>query len=281
MRVFVLGATGMLGSAVAKYLYGCGYDLTLTSRDRSTNILFRFIESNKIKCRVIPFDPVINDVRCGFLGGVDCVVNCIGVIKPAIESTGVVNTLKINSVFPHELAEWCYGNDVRCINITTDCVYSGAKGGYVETDRHDVDDLYGRSKSIGEETRFCMTIRTSIVGEEIHNNASLIEWAKTQKGKQVNGFTNHEWNGITTTQYAAVVDRILRDDLYGVGLFHVFSPHSVSKYEMLKLFNQRFNLGLDIKPVRAEVPINRTLGTIKPLNAKLLVPEFEDQVVVM
>lgn len=278
MKVLVLGCTGMLGSTVARYLSSVGHKVSVTCRHESFKLAIKWASTVDAATSIMVFNPVTQDIRNYPINQFDYVINCIGVIKPAVKKVGTVNTLLINGVFPHQLAEYSYGNAVGCINITTDCVYSGIKGGYVETDKHDADDLYGRSKSIGEDTEFGMTIRTSIVGEEIHNNTSLIEWAKSMKGQRVNGFTNHIWNGITTLQYAKVIDRIISDGFFGYGLFHVFSPNPVTKDEMLKLFNDRFNLGLDIDSMKAGVPIDRSLGTVKDLNRRLDVPEFAQQV---
>jgi dTDP-4-dehydrorhamnose reductase len=101
---------------------------------------------------------------------------------------------------------------------------------------HDCLDDYGKSKSLGEPTN-CMVIRTSIIGEEIHKNASLIAWAKTQKGKSVNGFLNHDWNGVTTLEYAKVCQQVIDKGLYEIGLHHVHSPQSVNKFELLQIIS--------------------------------------------
>jgi len=280
MKVLVLGATGMLGSTVTRYLVNAGYDVSVTCRHESFKLAVDWLSKLKRIPQIITFNPVTQDIRNCPVKGFNFVINCIGIIKPAIKTVGAAATIEINSVFPHKLAAWCYGNSVACINITTDCVYSGTQGGYVETDVHDADDLYGRSKSLGEETELGMTIRTSIVGEEIHNHASLIEWVKSMKGQKVNGFSKHWWNGITTTEYAKVVDKIMASGLFSVGLFHVFSPKDVSKYNMLKLFSDKFNLGLDVMwDNKAEC--DRTLRTMKDLNEKLQVLPFTDQVAEM
>ena len=122
-----------------------------------------------------------------------------------------------------------------------------------------------------------MVIRTSIIGEEIHNNASLIEWAKSQKGKQVNGFTNHRWNGVTTYQYAAICEQIIANNLYENGTHHVFS-NAMTKDHMLDCFNERFKLGLTINRVDAKEKCDRTMSTVKPLCAKLAIEPLEDQI---
>jgi dTDP-4-dehydrorhamnose reductase len=155
-------------------------------------------------------------------------------------------------------------------------VYSGRTGNYNESSTHDCLDAYGKSKSLGEPDN-CMVLRTSIIGEEIHKKISLIEWAKSQKGKTVSGFTNHLWNGITTQQYAIICQKIIEQNLYSKELYHVFSNH-ITKYDLLKLFNKRFDLDLNIEKKESEEIIDRTLSSLKDLNTKLMIPSIQDQI---
>jgi dTDP-4-dehydrorhamnose reductase len=205
----------------------------------------------------------------------DYVINCIGTIKPQMHKN-MADSIFINALLPHQLSGTCSRLGVKFITITSDCVYSGFKGKYSETDLHDALDAYGKSKSLGEPED-CMVIRTSIIGEEIHNNTSLIAWAKSQAGKKVSGFRDHLWNGVVTKQYASVCDQIISQGLYEMGTFHVHSD-SVTKYELLKLINARFDLGLQIAEVDSTNPINRTIATTKPLLAKLNIPTIKDQI---
>jgi dTDP-4-dehydrorhamnose reductase/intein/homing endonuclease len=158
------------------------------------------------------------------------------------------------------------------------CVFSGKEGKYTEESQHDALDDYGKSKSLGEHCqKFGMLIRTSIIGEEIHKNASLIEWIKSQKGKEINGFTNHLWNGITTKQYAKICSQIIDENLYEKGLFHVFSD-VVNKLELASFVNEKFDLGITIKPFETENPCDRTMSTVKDLNSKLTIPTIKEQI---
>jgi dTDP-4-dehydrorhamnose reductase len=163
------------------------------------------------------------------------------------------------------------------IHITTDCVFSGKDGSYDEESSHDCLDEYGKSKSLGESQNLCMTIRTSIIGDEIHKNASLIAWAKSMKDKEVKGFTNHFWNGITTRHYAEICEQIIQNNLYTEGLFHIHS-NSVSKFELLNLLNERYGLNLDIKEFRDKNTIDRTLSTKKQLLSKLNMKTIQQQI---
>lgn len=263
--ICVIGSTGMLGSAVGKYLISkYGEDnIVLTYRNEVVSY-----GKNKVY-----FNPLIQSLDD--LPEAEYYVNCIGVIKPFMMGN-LRDSIYINSIFPRDLSDWCNRKNSKLIQITTDCVFSGRDGKYTEKSTHDALDEYGKSKSLGEPSN-CMVIRTSIIGEEIHKKASLVEWAKSQKGKSVNGFTNHLWNGITTEQYGKIIGEIIDKDLYKPELYHVFS-NSITKFELLKLLNNKFKLDLTITPVQAEVFCDRTLSTIKDLNNKLNIPDLESQI---
>lgn len=268
--ILILGSTGLLGNAIASFFISRAekYDVVTTYRDPSVAFPGNSIYFDALSS---PLDGLPKDI--------DYVINCIGVIKPFM-SQSTENAIIINSLFPWRLSDWCSKNDTRLIHITTDCVFSGKKGKYVESDLHDALDAYGKSKSLGECTDSAMVLRTSIIGEEIHKNASLIAWAKSQKGKSVKGFMTHLWNGVTTGEYAKICDKIIRNDWYDPGLFHIFARDDVSKYEMLEMFSRKFDLGLDIE--KADPPAcDRTLRSEKGLCAKLEIPTVQEMIEVL
>jgi len=259
-KILILGGTGMLGNAVVRHFAKQdGYDVTATYRT----------EGLDIPCNNIRFD-VLRDAPEKLSDGYDYVLNCIGIIKPFM-AADIVSAIKINSIIPHILAEWCDSEQTRLIHITTDCVYSGNKGKYVESDLHDALDDYGKSKSLGECPNKAMVLRTSIIGEEIHKDASLIAWAKSQKGQTISGFSTHTWNGITTNYYAKICDAIIQNGYFENGLFHVFAEDDVTKLEMMHMFNKKFDLGMTIEE-KQPATCDRTLRTEKELNKKLCVP---------
>jgi len=265
MKIVILGSTGMLGSAVGKYF------LEKYSED-NVYLSYRNEEVSYGKNKFL-FD--LEQSKLKDIPNCDYIINCIGVIKPFIEKN-IPRSIQTNSMFPRILAEHCKAINCKLIHITTDCVFSGADGNYTEDSLHDCTDSYGKTKSLGEPIN-CMTIRTSIIGEELHKNVSLISWVNSQKGKEVNGFSNHLWNGITTKQYAKICSQIIDQALYQEGIYHVFS-NSVNKYELLCLLNERFNLDLKINKTVADSDINRTLSTVKELNSFLSIPSIEEQI---
>ena len=256
--ILVLGSGGMLGSAVCKYFTRKNYTV-------------RGLDKNDFNAAEPVFGFLENEIKNSGL-----VLNCVGIIRQVIEKFSTEDVLKINSVFPHNLAMLCRKLNVPLIHITTDCVYSGSKGKYTENDFFDADDLYGISKLSGEPKN-CMTLRTSIIGPEKQTAVSLMGWAFSMKDKTVNGFTNHYWNGVTTLYFAEIAEKIFREKLYKPGLFHLHSPGAVSKYELLKLFNTVFSLNLKINPVESPVFCNRTLESIYRLSEELAVKTIQTQ----
>lgn len=265
MKIVILGSTGMLGNTVGRYFLNQFGEDDIFLSYRNEKISFGknkfFFNTQSSNLWSIP--------EC------DYIINCIGVIKPFIDKDLIVS-IQTNSIFPRVLANHCSEINCRLIHITTDCVFSGTGDCYTEESPHDCDDIYGKSKSLGEPNN-CMILRTSIIGEEVHKNASLISWAKSQEGKEINGFTNHLWNGIVTKQYAKICNQIINEDLYQEDLFHVFS-NVINKYELLSLINDRFNLRLKIAPCVFSKTINRILSTTKNLNSKLQIPSIQCQI---
>lgn len=248
----------MLGYAVSEYFESKGYQIKKISRTE-----FDIAHDNHHKL----YDILESD---------DVVINCAGVIKPRIKDMTVEDVLRVNSIFPHNLAKVCTRLNLKCFHITTDCVYTGKEGNYTETDLFDADDLYGLSKN-GGDSADCMVLRTSIIGEENGQSRSLLEWAKSQKGNEVNGFTNHKWNGVTTLFLAEIIEKILTKDLYQKGVFHIHSPNTVTKYELLKIFNRVYDLQLKIKPVEAKEYCDRSLRSVKRLSNNLVNKTITEQ----
>lgn len=267
VKVLILGSTGMLGNAVYKHFSKLDtFEVYTTYRDSK----FKTNDDKNVYFNVLDYN---NDFET--LPKCDYYINCIGTIKPFMK-TNTIDSIYTNSIFPHKLANFCESKDIKVIHITTDCVFSGKDGNYDENSVHDCLDDYGKSKSLGEPNN-CMVLRTSIIGEEIHKNASLIEWAKSMKDKTVNGFTNHLWNGVTTSHYAELCEKIMLNNLYEKSLFHIHS-NVVDKYELLNMINKRFKLNLTINKAETDMSVNRSLSTVKSLNDKLNVKSLQKQI---
>ena len=245
MEVFVLGSTGMLGRYVTKYLEENNFVTHMISRDD--------MDISKVDEKEIED---ILELKEG-----DVVINCAGTIKPRVDELGELNALLVNSVFPHRLNNVCKKTRAHMIHITTDCVFSGKKGDYIESDEHDVTDIYGRTKSLGEPDDSTI-IRTSIIGEEKGQTRSLVEWIKSMEGEEVNGFTNHRWNGVTCLQLSKIIVEIINKGLWWSGVRHIHSPSWVDKAELVNMVNNTYNLNITVHPKDADEKVDRTLQSI-------------------
>ena len=263
--VTILGSTGMLGSAVSTYfLKNTNYKVYTSYRDKN----------KKLNEDSFAFDTALSNFED--IPESDYIINCIGVIKPMMENNHF-NSVYTNSIFPHLLSDSAEQSGAKLIHITTDCVFSGVLGNYSESSAHDCLDDYGKTKSLGEPDN-CMVLRTSIIGEEVYNKVSLIEWAKTMKDQQVNGFTNHYWNGMTTKEYAKTCHTIIENDFFEKGLFHIFSPNTVSKFDLLNIINNKFELNMKVNKFTTEQSCDRSLATNKNLNSKLDIRSIQNQI---
>lgn len=266
MNIAVLGSTGMLGSMVVKYLRERGFTVLEFSRKTGLDLENGADNWSIINRVVAPQKP-------------EYIINCMGAIKPTFSKNfNNTNQIYINALFPSILTTWAdcmtqWGEfDCKVIHITTDCVYDGADGCYVEDSPHNCTDEYGMSKSLGEP-KDCMVIRTSIIGPEWGGKSrSLVEWLISNQGGKVNGFTNHIWNGVTTLEYAKCLVTIIDNNLYKVGKFHIFS-NDIDKFNLLSLMNTEWGLGIEVNAAEADVPCNRTLRTSKNLNAILKIAD--------
>ncbi len=261
-KILVLGSSGMLGSMVYKYFKSKGFNIIGTERtDKKV--------ADKKSFDVIEF--IYNPNKFLYIKDFDYIINCIGIIKPYCKDDdmdGVLKAIQVNANFPHVLSNFVKDSNAKIIQIATDCVYSGSKGQYVESSFHDALDVYGKTKSLGEG-RFdnLLNIRCSIIGPELKNKLSLLEWFLARKeGEEVNGFINHYWNGITTLQFAQLCEKIISQnsfkELRKESYLHHFAPNEmVSKYELLKIFNEVFKSNVVVNKGKAPVSVDRTLKT--------------------
>jgi dTDP-4-dehydrorhamnose reductase len=181
------------------------------------------------------------------------VVNCVGIVKQRDAAKSPVPSITINALLPHRLAEAVANWGGRVIHFSTDCVFSGRKGRYREDDPSDAEDLYGRSKYLGEVSApNALTLRTSIIGRELAEHRSLLDWFLSQNGKKVPGFRRVIYSGITTNEMAEVVTRVIRDCPHLTGLYQVVSE-PISKYDLLVLIRDAYGLDLELEPSDREV----------------------------
>ncbi len=283
-RVAIISPTGMLGSMVYKVLKdSCQLILLYRNKDSLAALnkayggvgKHKVIEANLdiIYQQYIKNDGVSSQSNKLFSLEVDKIINCAGIIKPYANKDTAL-TFFINSALPQLLSNQY---KEKLIQITTDCVFSGKeKTLYNENSTHTSVDLYGLSKSLGEPKENSLVMRTSIIGPELLHFVSLISWLQRQK--EANGFTNHQWNGITTKQFGIICKELIEQPqkFPKTGLFHVFS-NDISKYNLLLLLKDKYNSKCKITPVESEA-IDRRLSTIFSFNSLLKIPSIETQI---
>jgi dTDP-4-dehydrorhamnose reductase len=266
-KVLVLGSTGMLGAMVVDtFSRDPGVDLAATVREKS--LLSRWgAFYPAVSWAALDAERSAEEEVASVVRGCSWVVNCIGVIKPYIRddrAAEVERAIRVNALFPHLLGRAAEKAGAKVLQIATDCVYSGAKGKYRESDPHDALDVYGKTKSLGEANLPNVHhLRCSIIGPEHKSFLSLLEWFRRQpeKGK-VGGFVNHEWNGVTTLHFARLCLGIVRENLPMPRLQHVVPDGTVTKESLLRHFSAAFGRGdILIDPVHAKTVVDRTLGT--------------------
>ncbi len=196
----------------------------------------------------------------------NAIVNAVGIIKQLPTSKNIVKALEINSIFPHKLAEISQAKNIRFITISTDCVFNGKKGNYTEDDISDAEDVYGKSKYLGEVTgENCLTIRTSIIGREIGTSHSLVDWFLSNEGKQVKGFTKAIYTGFPTVVLAEIIADILKNQPNLSGLYQI-SSNLIDKFSLLKIVREAYNANIEIES-DADFQIDRSLNCDKFKNA--------------
>lgn len=257
MRILVMGASGMLGNAVIRVL---AQDPSHEVFGSARSVAVKNHFPPELANNIIPGIDVENfDTLARLFARVRpaAVVNCIGLVKQLAEVNDPLYALPINALLPHRLARLCELVGARLVHISTDCVFTGRKGSYVETDEPDALDIYGRSKFLGEvDYPHAVTLRTSIIGHELESAHSLIGWFLSQQ-KSIKGYTQAIFSGLPTCELARVIrDFVLpRSELHG--LYHV-AAEPISKYDLLQLVNQEYDKGLWIEP-DDQVKIDRSL----------------------
>lgn len=262
MRVLVLGVTGMLGHDVFKVLHeSTALEVWGTLRSPSGLRHFDEILQTRLRSGV---DVLDLDALTDALVSVrpEVVVNCVGLIKQLADANDPLATLPINAMLPHRLAKLCSLNGARLIHVSTDCVFSGHKGMYLESDLSDAEDLYGKSKYIGElhDQAHAITLRTSIIGHELGSSHALVDWFLSQQGR-VKGYRKAIFSGLPTVELA----RVIRDYVIPApqlhGLYHV-SVDPIDKYSLLSLVADVYGKDIEIVP-DDQLAIDRSLDSTR------------------
>jgi dTDP-4-dehydrorhamnose reductase len=274
--VIILGGSGMLGSMCADWLSRVpGLKVAATVRDEA--LAGRLRERlPEVDWRLFDADAPDPDEALGIIDDFGWVVNAIGITKPLIRDDNpdeVARAVRINALLPYHLARKAENNGAKVIQIATDCVFSGSRGGYRESDPHDAGDAYGQTKSLGEVVSPAVHhLRGSIIAREPKEHKFLVDWFLGQPaGASVSGYTNHLWNGVTTLHFAKICHGIIMGNIRLPHLQHIVPADAVSKYELLRCLGQSFGReDITINPAEADSAVDRTLATEdEALNVKL------------
>jgi dTDP-4-dehydrorhamnose reductase len=178
----------------------------------------------------------------------EAVVNCVGVVKQDAAAKDPVASITVNALFPHLLARLSRERGARLVHLSTDCVFSGRAGGYAESDRADAEDLYGRTKLLGEVAgENCLTVRTSMIGRELEGAQGLLEWFLSQRGGRVRGFKRAVFSGFTTQALAGLLAEVLSEHPGLSGVWHA-AADPINKFDLLSLVNEMYGLRVEIEP---------------------------------
>jgi dTDP-4-dehydrorhamnose reductase len=246
VKILVLGASGMLGHTVLRYLaQSPGHSVVGSVRsERARQLLPEGLHGQIVCAPSVDTDSLVqllDRVRP------QVVVNCVGVVKQLAEADDPLAAIPVNSLLPHRLLRVCKLAGARVVHFSTDCVFSGAKGMYREVDSADATDLYGRSKLLGElNDTVALTLRLSVIGPELDGAHGLLGWFLSQRG-HTRGFRRAIFSGVTTVELARVLrDFVLpRPELRGV--LHL-AADPISKYELLTLIARIYGVAIDIEP---------------------------------
>ena len=231
MKILILGGDGMLGHQLLESLHQ-RHEVFVTlhndSKKYETQNIFN-VDNSLYDVEASNFDQIekiFNDLEPSI------VINCIGIVKQRKDAEDAIKSIKINSLLPHQLAKMCTNQNARLVQISTDCVFSGKKGNYQESDIPDAVDLYGRTKLLGEVAlENHLTLRTSIIGLELSRKHGLIEWFLAQKGI-IRGRSNAIFSGFITPELASIIESLITQYSSLTGLWHVAS-NPISKYQLL------------------------------------------------
>jgi dTDP-4-dehydrorhamnose reductase len=269
-KILVLGASGMLGSAVLRY-FAAQPDMHVTGMMRSSGAVQLLPEA--VRDHVVTGIDVENTDQLTQLFSrtrPDLVINCIGLIKQLSDAKDPLAAIPINSILPHRLARLCELAGARLVHLSTDCVFSGDKGNYTEADVPDAGDVYGRTKLLGEvDYPHAITLRTSIIGHELSGAKSLLNWFLSQQGS-VNGFNRAVFSGLPTVEIARVIHQYVMPNPDLRGLYHL-SVAPINKFDLLKLFAHAYGREIEIVPNDSLV-IDRSLDSTRFRQATGFVP---------
>ncbi len=280
MKILVIGASGMIGSTVLRVLdEKKDWQVFGSIRDESVKKFFSASIGERLIAGV---DVDHQDVLVKLLDQIrpDVVVNCAGLTKHKPEAEDPLISIPINALMPHRLAGLCKLVGARLIHVSTDCVFSGEKGGYVEDDFADARDVYGKSKALGEvDYPHAVTLRTSTIGHELQTQYGLLDWFLSQDGK-CKGYNRAVFSGLPTVVFAQVIRDVVIPNKALSGLYHV-AAKPINKFDLLKIIAEVYGKSIEIV-ADDKLKIDRSLDAKRfNLATGYLAPEWPELIKLM
>lgn len=264
MKIAVFGSNGMAGSIITKYLKQQKYSVTTIARNNA-DIMLDIEDVNLLNKTILQ------------LVDFDFVINCVGLLVKDSQDRPD-RAILINGWFPHFLENTYKNTKTKIIHLSTDCVFNGQKGLYNEDDIHTEANYYGKSKSYGEiDNNKDVTFRMSIIGPEIKKNGSgLFNWVVNNTERDIPGWDNAWWNGMTTLQLAKCIDYYMNNCEF-TGIYHlVNNDNKITKYDLLLKINDTYKLNKNILKISGPKPVNKILIDNRQL-FKFEIPSYDIQ----
>jgi dTDP-4-dehydrorhamnose reductase len=273
MKILVLGVDGMIGHKIYQSLSSEKFDIIATSKKESNKLPIDFSKAKFIQYNFNGnnINELIN------LHNPDIIINCIGATTRRFGSIDVKEIFKTNSHLPLKLSQWAKKNQKWLIHFSTDCVFSGLKGNYKEESVKDADDLYGISKSKGEEIELSnsLIIRCSMIGREIFNNTELLEWFISRNNANADGYTKAIYSGVTTLWMSTLIKKLIIKNIKLNGLYNI-SSSAITKFELLSMIKAVFKLNIEIFE-NGKLKSNKSLNSEKFKNdTGIIIPSWNE-----
>ena len=262
MKILILGGDGMIGHKMVQVLGAQNHEIVISVREKRELSLKSFSSKSKVF-----FNDFLKENVLNFLDKVnpDVIVNAIGVTIRRGAAENIADTIYLNSFFPHLLANWSDIHNKRLIHFSTDCVFSGSEGSYSEDAIPNALDYYGKTKGLGEVfSKNALTLRSSMIGPELFNKTELFEWIINNKETEISGFSRVMYSGVTTVYMASLIADLIENYKDLSGIYNIAS-NPISKFELLHLINDNFDLGLVINKDQSIIS-NKTLDASKKEN---------------
>jgi dTDP-4-dehydrorhamnose reductase len=262
LKILILGATGMAGHMINLFLGEKGYDVYSYGRKKPLKGIYIQADEkyfDKLK-------DLLNEIHFDFI------INCVGILNNDAENNKI-DAIKFNSLLPHFLENMTNLTKTKIIHLSTDCVFSGQKGGYSEKDLKDGTSFYDQSKSLGELNNYKdLTFRNSIIGPDLNPaGKGLLNWF-LQKKDDLFGYSDFYWSGVTTLELAKAIELSFYENI--TGIFHLVNNKKISKYNLLLLFNSIFKNGTKNIIYKKTSLIDKSLINTR-IDFDYLVPSYE------